>query len=109
MEFKAIVHTGSQCGFTVIDPSGITSPDVVPVTRGNDKNDVIGKASQFRFLHDVVHASIEVDDGIGLSPAISGTIKESVTVGGIRHVSKFELRSIGLVPPNQTDTKPLTT
>lgn len=106
MESKALVHSGSQCGHTVIDPKGIALPDEVPVTLEFGK-EAIGKASQFELLHGGLHASLAVDDGIGLSPAISGTIKESVVVDGVRHVSKFELRSISLVPPNQTDTKPL--
>ena len=106
MKYKAIIHTGLQCGHTIIDPSGITLPDEIPVTRGFDK-EVIGRASNFTLEHGAIHAIIDVDDGIGLASAISGQVVESRMKDGVRIIDKFDLRVVGLVSPNQTDTETL--
>ena len=108
MEFNAIIHTGSRCGNTIIDPHGVALPDEVPVIRGFHDREVIGKATGFSITPEGIHATLSVDDGIGLAPAISGRIVETRDVAGVRIVDRFDLQSVGLVPAAQTDTKPLT-
>ncbi len=107
MGVKAIIHRGTVCGNTLIDPNGIRFPKEVPVFNVFDRSTIIGKASGFEVVNGNVVASIELDAKHELAPAISGEIMKFDLVDGVRRVSEFRLHAIGLVPPGQTDTDPL--
>ena len=104
--YKVLIHKGTICDNTIIDPKGVKFSNEVPVIMGGDRR-IVGKATGIYHDDGCIRGTIIANDAVGLSPAISGRILEYHEVDGIRVVDKFELLCVGLVSPDQTDTEPL--
>lgn len=103
-----ILNRDSQCGKTIIDQCGmIVMHEPINVVMGKRKV-TVGKATNIRAQVDGTYADIELSEPVSdMAPAVIVKPFDFVVDNGVRIINRCELLSIALVPPDQTDTDPI--
>lgn len=103
-----ILNRNSKCGKTIVDPDGmVVMHEPIPVVMGKRKV-TVGKATNIRTERDGTYADIKLSDLVSdMAPAVSVRPLDFVIDKGIRIINRCVLLRIALVPPEQTDTDPI--
>lgn len=103
-----ILNRNSKCGKTIVDPDGMTVlHEPIPVVMGR-RRICIGKATGIRAESDGTYADIELSEPVyRMSPAVTVAPLEIEVGDGAEIITRCELLRIALVPPDQTDTDPI--
>lgn len=68
--FKIDLGNDMPGNTTIIQPAGLTWPDVVPVTWNYEADSLLGKATNIRMVEDHLEADIEWTPGTSMAPGL---------------------------------------